>query len=172
MNRPSPLFVSFDEDDDLQAMGQWLRADAFNIRRLSKALCVPWSEVDKWLGDRVVPTLWIERVRASYAYLLNTPQELPPPGMKSVVKSSCCTSQVRLLVTCTGPGHDDVSYRVDIDTEEGYDELDTPIKLSQEGLSHPPLEFEPEEAEAIAHALLRAVEIRRAAVERKLKLSW
>lgn len=56
-------------------------------------------------------------------------------------------------------------YRIEIDTDPRYEELDFPIKLMLDsGESDPPnIQFEPEDAEAVGHALIRAAAIRRAA---------
>jgi hypothetical protein len=59
----------------------------------------------------------------------------------------------------------DTTYRIEIDTDPEYEDLDFPIKLilANGDVEPPILEFEPEDAEAVGHALIRAAAIRRAA---------
>ena len=66
------------------------------------------------------------------------------------------------------PGTDwgETRYFIKVDTDPNYagDDLDTPIELSwgDHVGDNKPIQMEPDDAEEIAHAILRAVEIRRA----------
>jgi hypothetical protein len=63
----------------------------------------------------------------------------------------------------------DTEYRVEIDTDPKYEDLDFPIKLILDNGECQPhsIEFEPEDAEVVGRALIRAAAIRRAAVPAK-----
>jgi hypothetical protein len=55
------------------------------------------------------------------------------------------------------------TYRIEIDTDPDYEDLDFPIILIFANGKPLSIEFEPEDAEAVGHALIRAAAIRRAA---------
>lgn len=62
------------------------------------------------------------------------------------------------------------TYRIEIETEPGCDELDFPIRLTLANgdAPEPSLEFEPDDAEAVGRALIRAAEIRRSVLAKEV----
>ncbi len=68
-------------------------------------------------------------------------------------------------VPCDRIQWDDAEYRIDIDTDPKYPDLDFPIKLRLDSVEEKVIEMEPDDAEAVGRALIRAAEIRRAAMK-------
>lgn len=158
-------------EPDLYDLFDWLDQDYHAVRRLARQLRLAQGEIRLWKSNRQAPGPWKQRAFDAYKHLIANPEPIPPEGQKSAIKTSWAVGKMVWRAVCEGPTHDPAVFEISVDTEPEYPDLDSPIQLSIEGVSEASLEFEPEEAEAVAHALLKAVEYRRQSIANKLKLA-